>query len=259
MTQVTPKPVETPNVPTPNVPTPNVATLEALQRAEKAGALVMAARSAQRRGQKEAVRAALRQALQLAPGDAGALEVLGDLYLEEGEQAKAIAVFEKGLQVHPRHAAFEEKIAIAKLDLAEMETDRIRRELFLQQGDTEKWQDKNPGLAASLSLVLPGAGQFYNDEYERGAAMFGVAVVSLLAWFWPLSAAMSRVTQALPLGQTLPPNAIVSQALANLGGASLFIYLLMLVWIATYLFSAWDAAQLSIAAAEARKRSIGIT
>lgn len=237
---------------------PKVPSLEELQRTEKAATLVMAARMQQRRGQKEAVRASLREALQLVPTDVGALEVLGDLYLEEGEQAKAIAVFEKGLSHHPQHLAFEEKIAVAKLDLAEMETDRIRRELFLQQGDTEKWQDKNPGLAGSLSLILPGAGQVYNDEYERGAIMLGAALVSFIAWFWPLTSAMSRVTQSLSPGINLPLGDIVSRGFGELGGASILVYLMLAVWLATYVYSAWDAAQLAINAAEARKRNMGI-
>lgn len=240
-------------------PAPRVPTLEELQVAEKAGSLVMAARSAQRRGQKEAARAALRQALQMAPADAGALEVLGDLYVEEGEQAKAIAVYEKGLHHHPRHTAFEEKIAVSKLDLAEMEADKVRRQLFLEHGDTEKWQDRNPGLAGSLSLVLPGAGQFYNDEYERGGVMLGVALVSFVGWYWPLTSAMRAVTASLQPGDAPSFGEIASRALQNMGAGSIFVYLMVVLGISTQLYSAYDAAQLSIKAAEARKRNLGIS
>ncbi|HEX8551830.1 MAG TPA: tetratricopeptide repeat protein [Abditibacteriaceae bacterium] len=233
--------------------------LSALQRAEKAGSLVMAARVHSRKGRRDEARAALREALKLMPTDAGALELLGDMFLEEGEQNKAIAVFQKGLEHHPKHLAFEEKIAIAKLDLAEMESDKIRRQLFLEQGDTEKWRDKNPGLAASLSVVLPGAGQFYSDEYERGAVFLGVAIVSFAAWFWPLTSAMARVTEAIPSGSQVAMGEVASRAFADMGSfGKSFIYLMILVWLLTYVVSAWDAARGVNAAIEARKRGLGI-
>ena len=262
MTQTSPKPetqTVAPNAVAPNAVAPNASSLSELQREEKAGALVMAARSAGRKGKRDEARAALRQALQLRPTDAGALEVLGDMYLEEGEQEKAIAVFQKGLQHNAKYAAFEEKIALAKLDLAEIEADKIRRQEFLEHGDTEKWRDKNPGLAAALSLVLPGAGQFFVEEYERGAVFLGVAVASFALWYWPLASSMSGVTAALPAGQTMGFGAILSSALTQMNGAlKAFIYLMMLVWMAAYFVSAWDAARLALAATEARKRSLGI-
>ncbi|HEX8834968.1 MAG TPA: tetratricopeptide repeat protein, partial [Abditibacteriaceae bacterium] len=231
-----------------------------MHRLEKAGGLVMAARAALRKGQRDDARAKLQQAFAIAPTDVGALELLGDLFFEEGEQEKAIAVFERGLKFHPRHVAFEEKIAIAKLDLAEMEADKLRRQHVLEHGDTESWQDKNPGVAGFLSLALPGAGQFYNDEYERGATFLGVAVVTFVAWFWPITAAVKRVTASFPAGGNRPGfGETVSTAFSNMGGVTQFLlWSMILTWIGTYLYSAYDASQLAIRAAEERKRALGI-
>jgi tetratricopeptide (TPR) repeat protein len=162
--------------------------VEKLRREEKAAGLVMQARNMLRKGQRDQARAQLQQAFMLNPTDCGAFEVLGDIFLEEGEQQKAITVFERGRQHHPRHAAFEEKIALAHIDLAEMERDRILKEQLLadpaatMQGRTS---DRKPVSVAFLSLMVPGAGQYYNEEPERALVYFPVALLLLCAWAVP--------------------------------------------------------------------------
>ena len=39
--------------------------------------------------------------------------------------------------------------------------------------------EKNPGAAVALSLFIPGAGQAYNEEFDKAAVHFVVALVSL--------------------------------------------------------------------------------
>jgi TM2 domain-containing membrane protein YozV len=50
---------------------------------------------------------------------------------------------------------------------------------------------KNPTLAVVLSIVLPGAGQFYNDDTKKGAVMLvaalllcvtGIGYLAVLVW-----------------------------------------------------------------------------
>ncbi len=36
---------------------------------------------------------------------------------------------------------------------------------------------KGPWLACGLSLLIPGAGQFYNDQYNKGVPQLGAAIV----------------------------------------------------------------------------------
>lgn len=215
--------------------------VEALHRAEKAGALVMSARNAARKGRREEARAQLQQALTLAPTDCGALELLGDMFLEEGEQEKAIAVFERGRKHHPRHAAFEEKIAEAHIDLREMETDRLLREQALadplggESARAEVVRDRKPNAVAFLSLLLPGAGQFYNEETERGMVYFLIAMALFCAWCvpWRMGWAMA-------------------------GLAKIWIGAMLLAQIATHVSAAVDAARGAMRDAEERKRLLGV-
>lgn len=216
------------------------ADIEALRRAEKAGALVMAARNASRKGRRDEARAQLQQALALAPTDCGALELLGDMFLEEGEQEKAIVVFERGRKHHPRHAAFEEKIALARLDLAEMETDRLLREQALADppgevgAASQRISDRKPNAVAFLSLLLPGAGQFYNEEAERGLVFLLSAIVVFCAWCvpWRMNWTMG-------------------------GFAPFWIGAMLLAQLATHIAAAVDAARGAMRDVEERKRLLG--
>src|SRR5947207_5666523 len=89
-------------------------------RSEEVGKVVMLARSALRKGDNDEGRRRLMQALALDPSDCAAIELLGDLYMAEGEQEKAVRVFTKGLSFHPHYRPFEEKMALCYLDLDEM-------------------------------------------------------------------------------------------------------------------------------------------
>lgn len=46
------------------------------------------------------------------------------------------------------------------------------------QGTAGRDGRKSPPLALALSVVLPGAGQFYNGHYLKGAVMFAGAAVA---------------------------------------------------------------------------------
>ena len=45
---------------------------------------------------------------------------------------------------------------------------------------------KKPWLASGLSFLIPGAGQFYNDQYEKGLPQLGVALVGAGLVWWGL-------------------------------------------------------------------------
>lgn len=208
--------------------------LDALRRAEAAGAHVMAARNALRKGEKERARELVKAAFAENPGDIAAIEFLGDLFLEEGETEQALKLFERAHQAHPNYAPFEEKLAICRLDLAEIESDKLARQMLLTQGDGDKSLERSPAKAVTLSLLLPGAGQFYNDENELGGVYLAAGVISCLAWFYPLITALSR----LPKGQRLD----VGAALGSMSGfEATFFYLGSAIWSAVYLASALAA------------------
>jgi tetratricopeptide (TPR) repeat protein len=104
--------------------------LDALRRAEAAGAHVMAARNALRKGERNRAKELVKAAFAENPGDIAAVEFLGDLFLEEGETQQALQLFERAHTAHPSYAPFEEKLAICRLDLAEIESDKTRAELI---------------------------------------------------------------------------------------------------------------------------------
>ena len=226
-----------------------------LFRTEKVGGLVMAARNALRKGDKDAARTNLQQAFALSPNDCGALELLGDMYLEAAEQEKAIKVFERGLQHHPRHRAFEEKIGLAHLDLEEMRWDKERQKLVLTQGDVDKWMDRKPNVALTLSLLIPGAGQLYNEENERAAAFFAVWVATFCAWCIPLTTAVKRVTST-----HVRHLSDISRGLNELGGFARFVLLLLVIaWLVSYAWAVFDAMSGAERANQERRRAFGMS
>ena len=57
----------------------------------------------------------------------------------------------------------------------------------VEQSGASSGADLNPGLAAILSFLIPGAGQLYNGELLRGAAIFGGFVIAIkfkILLFW---------------------------------------------------------------------------
>lgn len=232
---------------------PKSADFEAERRAEQAGTVLMAARMALRKGDFDKARGQLKEAFALAPGDPTAIELLGDVYLAQGEQEKAVQLFERALERFPKHAAFEEKLALCYVDLEEMERDRQERAELLESGDRDKILERSAAKAGAISLFLPGAGQFYNDENEKGAVFLGVALVSFLGWNIPMLNSVRAVGKAggnpLDLGK----------AIANLSGFSAALFwLMLLVWLAATVWSVVDCVQSANRYNEGRRRSLGL-
>jgi tetratricopeptide (TPR) repeat protein len=210
--------------------------LDAQMQSEKAGALVMAARSAHRKGEKDKARELLRQAFLIDANDCGGLELLGDLFMEDAEQEKALKIFERGLQHHPGHRAFEEKIGLCHVDLAEMRRDRDRRAQILEQGGIEKWMLLSAPRAFALSALLPGAGQAYIGQTRRGLSLLGIAVFTFLAWAIPLYFGLSSASaQGKGWGR-------FTAALHNMSAPGLlWFWLMVAAWVAVYTYAALDA------------------
>ena len=216
----------------PTSQTPTDSGLQDQLRQEKVGALVMGARRALRRGDKETTKRELQQALKLDVNDCGALELLGEFYMSEGEQKKAIEVLEKGHKLYPNHAAFEKNIAFCILDLEEMKRGK-GQPAELGAEDPDAWMDRKPLYAAFFS-VLPGAGQVYNGDNVTGAIIFGIWFVSSLLWYFPLMNAMHQLPRSVPHGW--------SQALGQMGGFALgWFWLMFIISVAAGVYAFVDA------------------
>lgn len=206
---------------------PSAADVDSLRRSEAAAGCVMAARNALRKGERERAKSLIKEAFGHWPGDIAALELLGDMLLEEGETEPALRLFERALQAHPNYAPFEEKLAICKLDLAEIEADKSLRFHPILGDEKSKIFERSIAKALTLSLILPGAGQFYNDENEKGTAYLVAGIVSSIAWFYPLWSALSR----LPTAQRLD----YASAVRSMGALeSVLFYLGASAWGGVY-------------------------
>jgi len=224
---------------------------EAQRRAENAGRFVLAARKALERGEWEQAKGQLKEAFTVNPGDEKAIDVLGDIYLAEGETEKALELFEKALTRYPSNASFEEKAAICRLDLAEMEADKVVAPLLVDTGDKGKIFERSPQKAVSLSVFLPGAGQFYNEENEKGAAFVGAALISTLCWFYPLWTQLSSQTGKARLD--------FGMAISNLNGlGSLLFKVGILVWLVVYVASLYDAGTVAAKWNRERRKALGL-
>lgn len=207
----------------------------------------MAARNALRKGERNRAKELIKEAFAANPGDIAAIELLGDMFLEEGETEKALGLFERAHQAHPEYVAFEEKMAICRLDLAEMENDRLARQLLLEQGDTGKGDERSPTKAMTLSLLLPGAGQFYNDENEKGIAYLVGGLVSFLAWVYPLLSVLPR--QKFDFGGAM-------RAMSGLQAGS--FYLGITIWSGLYVASLVGAGASAKRYNEERRALLGL-
>lgn len=233
------------------------ADLNSLAAQEEATKHLMSARMMVRKGERENAYNEVKRAFAAHPGDRAAIEMLGDLYLEDGETEKALTLYERALKAHAGYVPFEEKLAICRLDLAEMEADRAAKAgndplaLLQSQMENESLYERVPHKAVSLSLFLPGAGQFYNDEVEKGFAFLGAGLLSFAGWFSP----MLSQTYKMPASQKFDFLGAIS---ALSGGWSALFWLSLLTWLAVYVGSMVDAGRVAAAFNENRKRALGL-
>ena len=248
------------SMPSPNslrAPSSHAADLNSLAAQEEATKHLMAARMRVRKGEREEAYNEIKRAFAAHPGDRAAIELLGDLYLEDGETEKALSLYERALKAHPGWVPFEEKLAICRLDLAEMEADRVAKNsgdplaLLQSQMENDAIYERVPHKAVSLSLFLPGAGQFYNDEIEKGAAFLGAGFLSFIGWFYPLWTEASK----LPTSQRFD----FGTAIGHLSGFwSVVFWLMLLTWLAVYVGSMIDAGRVAAFFNENRRRALGL-
>jgi TM2 domain-containing membrane protein YozV len=114
-----------------------------------------------------------REALLLTPKDAAALELLGDLYQGVAQVNQALAAYKRATEADPKRAASERKYA-----------DLLMRQQNWGSGTDPEAVPKNGLVASLLSLVVPGAGQFYNGETGKGLFFVLGTLVSLFLIFW---------------------------------------------------------------------------
>jgi TM2 domain-containing membrane protein YozV len=111
-----------------------------------------------------------REALQLVPKDAAALELLGDLLQGVARINEALAAYKRALEADPKRSSAERKYG-----------ELLMRQQHWDTADPEAVPRK-PGFALLLSLLLPGLGQFHNGEFGKGLFF----LLADLGWIWLL-------------------------------------------------------------------------
>ena len=60
---------------------------------------------------------------------------------------------------------------------------KMSKEPVMEMGRQIGVQKKNPWIAGGLSLLIPGAGQAYNDQLGKGAIQLGAVIVGFGLWY----------------------------------------------------------------------------
>ncbi len=138
-----------------------------VQEARAAEALLRDANVLRRREKFVEAEAKCREALLLVPKDGSALEMLGDILQGVARVDEALAAYRRALEADKRRSSAEKKYA----------------DLLMRQ---ERWDSYDseiapPNLRFSvlLSLLLPGAGQFFYGNPIKGGLFLALDVVCI--------------------------------------------------------------------------------
>ncbi|MCL5283372.1 MAG: hypothetical protein M1330_01460 [Armatimonadetes bacterium] len=161
--------------PTIQLPEPRESSAAEKEGADKA---LLEARLLSKRNQYNAALEKARNAVELTPGDAEALEVYGDILQSLGRVDDALFAYSSARELNPSLTSADKKYAEL---------------LLLQTPISSDLLDEVPRsarLAVMMSTFLPGWGQIYNHEPVKGWILIAVSVVCwllLISQFVPLS------------------------------------------------------------------------
>jgi tetratricopeptide (TPR) repeat protein len=184
------------------------------------------------RGERREALQLAQQAVDLDEKSWEAYELMGDLYLDMGRGEQALDSYRRARKINESRGVLEEKIGRAALARAARQRATTMSEAVLDgmaQSDTVK---RKPGLAALLSLIIPGLGQLYNGEVIKGfimaalfIALFGLSTVAVRA-----SIAASPIS---PQGALYGPQIDFVGILSALfsGISAVWVVLLLVLWI----------------------------
>jgi len=134
-----------------------------VQESMAAEALLRDANMLRRREKFVEAEAKTREALELTPKNGSALEQLGDILQGVARVDEALAAYRRALEADPRRSAAEKKYA-----------DLLMRQESWANYDPEASAPPNARLPVLLSLLLPGAGQFFYGSYVKGAVLLAL-------------------------------------------------------------------------------------
>jgi curved DNA-binding protein CbpA len=149
-------PPSTPFVPKPTISLPQPRESSSQERAE-ADRLLTSANIARRRDKFREAEALCRQAVELVPSDAAALELYGDVLQATGRVDDAVLAYKRANEIDPTRRSAEKKYGDLVL--------RQDRSIALIKDEN---LPGNAHVAVLLSAVFPGGGQIYNGDVAKG-------------------------------------------------------------------------------------------
>jgi len=187
------------------------------------------------RGDLDGAEKRCREALVLATGNPEAHELLGDIFYQRRQGPLAVEYYRLARAANPQRRTLEDKIGRASLLVAEANITRLRAQDLLAGRAAQT--PRRPGIAAVLSLVVPGFGQLYNGQHLKGAVIVCVWLLLVLgAVGSALSSLRGRPTAASAGLSQFEPVALLGVLFST---PTLWWTLL---WMALWIYSIADAA-----------------
>lgn len=163
-----------------------------LQETRQAEPLLRDASMLRRKEKHRDAEVKVREALQLVPKDAAALELLGDILQGVARVDEAMAVYKRALEADPKRSSAERKYGELLV---------LQQNWNLADPEAMKGSSK---LALMLSLLLPGLGQFHNGEIGKGLFFLLLdAVCTYLLAYSPFGFGGAHGSRSLSLGLIL--------------------------------------------------------
>lgn len=165
-----------------------------IDKSREIGDLLLQANIERVRGNYRKALEIVKQAYELAPDDPKVLELYGDILRAQGKLKEALEMYNAALQKEHHKPSVEEKVATLTLELSEIAR---QEELRAKMREHPEYRPKvkNPGIAALVSMLIPGAGQVYNGDFIKGIILFAISLFSLIGWLMPVFEALTQAAK----------------------------------------------------------------
>jgi tetratricopeptide (TPR) repeat protein len=137
---------------------------------EKANVLLGEAVLLRAKGKPREALEKTQESLRVMADNPDAFEILGDLYSSLGPPEAAIEAYQRALELDPSRITLETRLAHIALKKGEIDYQR-RLAQDIIAGRYRPLQKRNPGIAGLLSLIFPGLGQVYNQDWIKGGIL----------------------------------------------------------------------------------------
>jgi TM2 domain-containing membrane protein YozV len=135
------------------------------------------------RGQWLDAEVTCRKALTVAPTDLGTHVMFVDILIELGKTDEALAEIKAALLLAPGNPNLETKYAKLVLQKGEAAYQMaMARDMLENPHKYRTASRRKPGLALFLSLMMPGLGQLYNQEFVKAGILFGTLILLIVSY-----------------------------------------------------------------------------